>query len=88
MPKKSSRGNKKTRVAGVVGLGLDGEDGHRRITRTEEMLLLGGSAETHERMQETAIRFSEGLEKRGKTLPETTVREAFDLLREAIEKTR
>jgi hypothetical protein len=88
MPKKSSRGKKQTRVAGVVGLGLDGEDGHQRITRTEEMLLLGGSAETHEKMQETAIRFGEGLEKRGKTLPETTVREAIDLLREAIERTR
>ena len=75
-------------MAGVLGLGLDGEDGHQRITRTEEMLLVGGSAETHERMQETAIRFGEGLEKRGKTLPETTVPEAIDLLREAIEKTR
>jgi len=75
-------------VAGIVGLGLDGEDGHRRITRTEEMLLLGGSAETHERMEETAVRFGEGLEKRGKTLPETTVGEAIDLLREAIEKAR
>jgi hypothetical protein len=87
MPKKSSRGKKPTRVAGIVGLGLDGEDGHRRITRTEEMVLLGGSAETHERMQETAVRFGEELEKRGKTLPETTAREAIDLLREAIEKT-
>jgi len=88
MPKKSSRGKRQTRVAGIVGLGLDGEDGHRRITRTEEMLLLGGSAETHERMEETAVRFGEGLEKRRKTLPETTVGEAIDLLREAIEKAR
>ena len=59
-----------------------------RVTRTEEMVLVGGSAETHERMQETAIRFGEELEKRGKTLPETTVREAIDMLREAIERTR
>lgn len=88
MPKKSSGRKKRTKVAGIVGLGLDGEDGHRRVTRTEEMVLVGGSRETHERMQETAIRFGEELEKRGKTLPETTVREAVDLLREAIEKTR
>ena len=52
------------------------------------MVLVGGSQETHERMQETAIRFGEELEKRGKTLPETSVREVIDLLREAHEKTR
>ncbi len=71
----------------VVGLGLDGEDGHTRVTRTEETVLVGGSAETHERMQETAIRFSENLEKRGKTVQEASVLEVIDLLRDAIEKT-
>jgi hypothetical protein len=88
MPKKKA-GKKKVepKVNGIVGVGLDAEDGHKRVTRTEEMVLLGGSEETHGRMQETAIRFGEELEKRGKALPETSVREAIDLLREAIEKT-
>jgi hypothetical protein len=88
MPKKK-RAPKKAdpSVGGIVGLGLDAEDGHTRITRTQEMVLVGGSEETHERMQETASRFSEELEKCGKTLPETTVREVVDLLREALEKT-
>jgi hypothetical protein len=88
MAKKSRRKKTEPKVGAIVGVGLDGEDGHKRVTRTEEMVLLGGSQETHERMQETAIRFGEELEKRGKPLPETTVREAIDLLREAIEKTR
>jgi hypothetical protein len=88
MPNKSSGRKARSKVAGILGLGLDAEDGHRRVTRTKEMILVGGSAETHERMQETAIRFGEELEKRGKTLPETGVREAVELLREAIEKTR
>jgi hypothetical protein len=88
MAKKSKRKKAEPKVGGIVGVGLDGGDGHRRITRTEEMVLVGGSQQTHERMQETAIRFGEGLEKRGKALPETTVREAIDLLLEAIEKTR
>jgi hypothetical protein len=86
MPKKKSRGKTEPTVAGVLGVGLDGGDGHTRVTRTEEMLLVGGSAETHERMQETAIRFGEELEKRGKLLWETPVREALDMLRKAIEK--
>lgn len=76
------------KVAGVLGVGLDGTDGHTRVTRTEEMVVVGGSAETHERMQETAIKFGENLEKRGKTIQEASVREVIDLLREAIEKTR
>ena len=34
----------KATVAAVVGVGLDNEDGHQRVTRTEEMVLVGGSA--------------------------------------------
>ncbi|MGL4419025.1 MAG: hypothetical protein ACRCZF_00030 [Gemmataceae bacterium] len=75
-------------VKGVVGVGLDGEDGARRITRTEEMILVGGSSATHERMQETAIRFQEALESRGKTLQETPLRDVMAMLRDAHEKTR
>lgn len=85
MPKKKSRKKADPKVAGI--LGLDGEDGHKRVTRTDEMVLVGGTEETHERMQEIAVRFGEELEKRGRVLPETTVREAMDLLREAIVRT-
>ena len=88
MPKKQSKRTKKGMIAGILGVGLDGEDGHKRVTRTEEMILVGGSEETHERMQETAIRFSEGLEKRGKALKEASPKEVVDLLRAAHEKTR
>ena len=87
MPSKKSRRKAEPKVGGILGVGLDNTDGHKRVTKTEEMVLVGGSEETHERMQETAIRFSEQLEKRGKALPQTSVREAFELLREAIERT-
>lgn len=86
MPKKSK--SRTGPIAGILGVGVDATDGQTRISRTDEMVLVGGSPETHERMQETAIRFTEGLEKRGKTLPETSVREVIDLLREAHEKAR
>src|SRR5687768_12695056 len=82
-----NRKKRRPAVEGILGVGLDATDGHKRVTRTEEMVLVGGSAETHERMQETAIRFSENLEKRGKTLHEASAREVFDLLRDAIERT-
>ena len=73
------------KIVGFLGVGLDNQDGHQRLTRTENFLLVGGSAETHERMQDTAVRFGESLQKRGKTLPEASPEEALDLLREALE---
>lgn len=76
----------KPQILGFLGVGLDAEDGHTRLTRSEHFLLLGGSSETHERMQETAIRFNEALEKKGKSLQETSNDEAMDMLRESYER--
>jgi hypothetical protein len=79
-PKKSEG-----QVVGFLGVGLDNQDGHRRVTRSDEFVLVGGSAETHERMQDAAIRFGEALRQRGKTLREASAEEAIDLLRESME---
>ncbi|MCX7805403.1 MAG: hypothetical protein N3A38_09470 [Planctomycetota bacterium] len=67
--------NKKTpagsgKRAWLIGLGLDNDDGHVRVTRGENFGLFGGSKETHERMQEKAIKFNEELKARGKRLEE------------------
>jgi hypothetical protein len=70
---------------GLLGVGLDNQDGHQRLTRGENFLLVGGSAQTHERMQDMAIRFDQALRRRGKTLQETSAEEAIDLLRESLE---
>jgi hypothetical protein len=69
-------------VVGFLGVGLD-DDGHRRVTQSDHFLLVGGSAETHERMQETAIKFGEALERRRQRLQDITPDEAAELLREA-----
>ena len=74
-----------TQVLGFVGVGLDPQDGHKRVTSSEYFLLVGGSEETHERMQDTAVRFTEELNRRGKTLSETSADEAVDLLHRAID---
>ena len=70
-------------VVGLLGIGLDGDDGHERITQAEDVVLVGGSAETHERMQETVIRLGEALERKGKLLRDTAPEELADLLRAA-----
>ena len=72
-------------VIGFLGVGLDNKDGHKRVTQSELFLLVGGSEETHEHMQDTAIRFEETLRKRGKRLKDTSADEAADLLRDALE---
>jgi hypothetical protein len=73
-------------VLGFLGVGLDNQDEHQRLTRAENFFLVGGSQETHERMQDTTIRFNEALKKRGKTLPEASAEEAIDLLRKALDQ--
>lgn len=61
----SDHNDDRGRIKGFVGVGLDNRDEHRRITRADHFVLMGGSAETHERMQDTAIRFNEELKRRG-----------------------
>jgi hypothetical protein len=66
----------------LLGLGLDCDDGHTRITKGKNFRIYGGSRETHEKMQEKAIKFNEHLKKRGKTLEEISNKE----LREIADK--
>ncbi|MGQ0614968.1 MAG: hypothetical protein ACT4PV_14630 [Planctomycetaceae bacterium] len=55
----------------MLGLGLD-SDGHARITRGEDYVLVGGSESTHERMQEDVERFRHELKRRGTDLQRAT----------------
>ena len=86
MPRKHRGDGDDKRILGFLGVGLDGTDEHKRVTRSEHFLLVGGSEETHDRMQDTAIRFQESLDKRGRRLQDTPAREAIDLLREALDR--
>lgn len=66
----------------LLGLGLDGQDGHVRQTKGENFRLVGGSAETHERMQETAIKINEKLAERGQRLDSVSAVELGQIARE------
>ena len=70
------------RQAKLLGLGLDSDDGHVRLTRGKNFHLLGGSQDTHEKMQESCIRFNEKLDARGKDLAGLEGSELRDLARE------
>lgn len=60
----------------LLGIGLDG-DGHRRVTNGPDFLLVGGSEETHDVMQERAIKIGEELERRGKRLSDIRCADEF-----------
>jgi len=68
--------------AALLGLGLDGDDGHTRLTRGDNFVLFGGSQETHAVMQETAVKVNEHLDRRGKRLEDVSPKEMVDILRE------
>lgn len=68
------------------GLGSDGRDGHTRITRADGFEVHGGSKETHEHMQEVAIRLDEKLKRDGKDAHRISPEEFKDRLVEAYDK--
>lgn len=71
--------NSEQRKALLFGLGLDGKDGHVRLTRGKNFRVLGGSQSTHELMQEKMIKFNEHLDHQGKHLEEISHQEFHDL---------
>lgn len=64
----------------LLGVGLDNEDGHKRVTTAENILIAGGSEETHERMTETALKTVEELRSRGKSLATVGKDELIDII--------
>ncbi|MGE9294248.1 MAG: hypothetical protein ACQKBW_11590 [Puniceicoccales bacterium] len=71
---------KEQKITGLLGVGLDNEDGHKRVTRADKFAIVGGSAETHERMTETVMKTFEDLKRRGKDIEQAEHREVADLL--------
>ncbi|MGH7946635.1 MAG: hypothetical protein ACREH8_12505 [Opitutaceae bacterium] len=65
---KPARKKRQPKISGIIGVGLDNEDGHKRITTGEKFILVGGSEGTHERMTETIVKTFEELKRRDKQL--------------------
>ena len=63
----------------ILGLGFDSKEGHLRITKGDNFRIFGGSENTHEIMQEKAIKFNEQLDKRHKSLEDINEKEFRDI---------
>lgn len=65
---------------GLLGVGLDNTDGHKRITKGEKFVLVGGSEETHGRMTETVVKTFEELKRRDKHLETVSSAELAEII--------
>ena len=54
--------------AALIGFGLDNGDDQQRLTRGDQTLIFGGSAETHAELRETAFKVEQELNRRGQDL--------------------
>lgn len=76
------------KAALLLGMAFDNADGHTRLTRGKNFVLVGGSQETHGVMQETAVKINEHLERRGKRLEDVPVGELRKICRDVVESIR
>ncbi|MHC4550644.1 MAG: hypothetical protein ACYTEZ_17930 [Planctomycetota bacterium] len=65
----------------LLGLGFD-SDGHARVTAGEDYVLLGGSEQTHERMQDDIERFRDTLQQMGTDLQRASRDEVLEAAHE------
>lgn len=80
-PKKpTKRKPRRKPAAALLGLGLDNDDGHKRITTGEHFAIMGGSEETHGRMTETVMKTFEELKFRGKHLHQVEPSELAEII--------
>lgn len=78
-PTKPKR-RRRPKINGILGVGLDHQDGHKRITTGEQFVLVGGSQETHEQMTETMLKTFEELKRREKRLEQVEVNELEEII--------
>ena len=71
------------KAAALLGVGLDHQDGHKRITQGEQFAVVGGSEETHGRMTETVVKTLEELKHRRKHLAEVNPTELAEIIHKA-----
>jgi hypothetical protein len=76
----SKKRKSRKKSAGLLGIGFDNEDGHKRITTGEQFAIVGGSEETHGRMTETVVKTFEELKQRGKQLQHVEPDELAEIL--------
>ena len=74
--------SREERIAHILGIGFDHEDGHLRITHGEEFDIYLGSDSSHQEMQELCLKIQRRLTEHGKKLQDLTRAEFRALIEE------
>lgn len=78
--------DKPLNIRALLGIGLDGDPDQKRVTRGPNFYLFGGSKDTHEHMVETALKFNEKVDERGKALAQINTRELCEITQQLREE--
>jgi len=65
--------------AALIGFGLDNGDDQQRLTRGDQTLIFGGSAETHAELRQTALKMEQELDRQGRRLGDLDPAELAEL---------
>jgi hypothetical protein len=68
------------RVVGLLGVGFDHQDGHIRITQSDEYKVLMGSGESHHALQRMCFRIEKAVAESGRMLIDYTAEEFMELM--------
>jgi len=64
----------------VIGYGMDGDEGEKRVTLADNFRLYGGSERSHEEMQRLLLRIENHLAQGGRSLADIGQAELLSLL--------
>lgn len=78
------KASSQSRVAGLLGVGFDSQDGHVRITQAEDYKIVMGSSETHGVLQDLCSKIDKRLAESGRPLNDYTPNEFVELLQEIL----
>lgn len=78
-----SKRSRKSDIPRLLGIGHD-SDGHRRVTKADSIVVVGGTKETHEQLQEQAIRINEEAAKRGRDISQMSFNEVQDIVERVV----
>ena len=84
--KKPAAGPKIANKRGLlVGVRIDKGDGHRRVSRGDDFVAVGGTKEAHEHLRETVAEISDEVKRRKRSLVEVRREELKEIIVRAIE---
>lgn len=84
-PRSPAAPNDGQKLQGVLGLGVDNDGGHERITLGPEFQLVGGSAEAHAWMQDLMRVIRQKLKRDGRSLGDLSKAEFEVLAQESLQ---